>query len=104
MSVTTKVPVVESPGTGVMAATFSPGSIPTKFTMARPLAFRARLGDLVDLLDVDLALVAEEEDEGVGGGDEELVHEVLFAGLHADCALAAALLRAVVVVQAVRLM
>ena len=78
-----------------MAATFSPGSMPTKLTIARPLAVRARDRDLVDLLHVDLAAVAEEEDVRVRRRDEELGDPVLLARLHADLALAAAPLRAV---------
>ena len=50
------------------------------------------LRDLVDLLDVDLAPIAEEEHEGVGRGDEELVHPVVLLGRHAALALAASLL------------
>ena len=59
------------------------------------LGVAGRLRDLVDLLDVDLAAVAEEEDVRVRRGDEELVDEVLLAGLHADLAAPAAPLRAV---------
>ena len=60
------------------------------------LAVRGAMRDLVDLLDVDLPLVAEEEDVRVGRRHEELGHPVLLARLHPDAPLAAALLGAVV--------
>ena len=59
------------------------------------LAGGADVGDLVDLEPVDAAGVGEAEQVGVGGVDDELRDEVLFAGLHADAAGAAAALLAV---------
>ncbi len=60
------------------------------------LAGARREGNLVHLRDVDLPLVAEEEDVPVRRRGEELRHPVFFARVHADAALAAALLRAIV--------
>ena len=54
------------------------------------LAVGADVGNLVDLQPVDPAAVGEDQDVGVGGGDEEVADEVLLARAHADAALAAA--------------
>ena len=59
------------------------------------LAGGADVGNLVDLEPVDAAGVGEAEQEGVGGIDDELGDEVLFAGLHAHAAGAAAALLAI---------
>ena len=59
-------------------------------------AVRADVGDLVHLQPVDAAAVREDHDVGVRGGDEEVADEVLVARAHADAALAAAALVAVV--------
>ena len=59
------------------------------------LAGGADVGDFVDLDPVDAAGVGEAEQVGVGGVDDELGDEVLFAGLHAEAAGAAATLLAV---------
>ena len=59
------------------------------------LAGGADVGDFVDLEPVDAAGVGEAEQVGVGGVDDELGDEVLFAGLHAEAAGAAAALLAV---------
>ena len=56
---------------------------------------RPALGNLVDLEPEDLARVGEEEQVVLGGGDEQLLDEILFLGLHAGLALAAAALGAV---------
>ncbi len=55
----------------------------------------ADVGDFVDFDPVDAAGVGEAEQVGVGGVDDELGDEVLFAGLHAEAAGAAATLLAV---------
>ena len=47
------------------------------------------LGDLVHLEPVDLAVVREEQEVGVGRGDVDAVDDVLLLGLHAGDALAA---------------
>ena len=59
------------------------------------LAGGADVGDFVDLEPVDAAGVGEAEKIGVGGVDDELGDEVLFAGLHAETAGASATLLAV---------
>ena len=59
------------------------------------LAGGADVGDFVDFDPVDAAGVGEAEQVGVGGVDDELGDEVLFAGLHAETAGAAATLLAV---------
>jgi hypothetical protein len=59
------------------------------------LAGGADVGDFVDFDPVDAAGVGEAEQIGVGGVDDELGDEVLFAGLHAETAGAAAPLLAV---------
>ncbi len=59
------------------------------------LAGGADVGDFVDLEPVDAAGVGEAEEIGVGGVDDELGDEVLFAGLHAETAGASAPLLAV---------
>ena len=59
------------------------------------LAAGPDVGDLVDLEPVGAAAVGEDHDVGVGGGDEQVADEILFARPHADAALAAAALRAV---------
>ena len=59
------------------------------------LAGGADVGDFVDFDPVDAAGVGEAEQIGVGGVDDELGDEVLFAGLHAETAGAAAALLAV---------
>ena len=59
------------------------------------LAGGADVGNLVDLQPVDAAGAGEDQDVGVGGGDEELLDEILVAGLHAGAARAAATLHAV---------
>ena len=71
-----------------------PGSC-TRFTIALPLPCGPDVGDLVDLQPVDPAAVGEDQDVGVGGGDEEVGDEVLVLGLHPHAAAPAALLRAV---------
>ena len=55
----------------------------------------SELRQLVDLQPVHAAAGGEEQDVGVGRGDEEALDEVLLARLHALHALAAAALRAV---------
>ena len=62
---------------------------------ARALGRPAGLRHLVGLHPVDLAPVAEEEDEGVVGGDGGDLHVVLFLGPHAHDAAPAAVLPAV---------
>ena len=59
------------------------------------LAGGADVGDFVDFDPVDAAGVGEAEQIGVGGIDDELGDEVLFAGLHAEAPGAAATLLAV---------
>ena len=59
------------------------------------LAGGADVGDFVDLEPVDAAGVGEAEQVGVRGVDDELRDEVLFAGLHAEAAGAAAALLAI---------
>ena len=59
------------------------------------LAGGADVGDFVDFDPVDAAGVGEAEQIGVGGVDDELGDEVLFAGLHAETARAAAALLAI---------
>src|SRR5438128_4304864 len=51
--------------------------------------------DLVDLEPVGAAAVREDHDVRVGGRDEEVAHEILFARAHADAPLAAAALHPV---------
>ena len=63
--------------------------------MALPLAARPALGNLVHLEPVDLARVGEEQEIGVRRGDEQVLDDVLFLGLHPGHALAAAPLAAV---------
>ena len=53
------------------------------------------IGNLVDLEPVDAALVGEDQQVGVGGGDEEVFDEILRARAHADAAFAAARLAAI---------
>ena len=55
----------------------------------------AYVGNFVDLEPVDSAFVGEDEDVGVRGGDEEVLDEILVAGLHAGAAYASAALHAV---------
>ena len=50
------------------------------------LALRPDVGDLVDLQPVDPAAVGEDQDVGVGGGDEEVRDEVLVLGPHPHAA------------------
>ena len=59
-------------------------------------AVGADVGDLVDLQPVRAAAVREDHDVGVRRRDEEVRDEILFARAHADAALAAAPLVAVV--------
>ena len=59
------------------------------------LAGGADVGNLVDLEPVDAAGVGEAEDVSVGGGDDELLDEILVARLHARAAGAAAALLAI---------
>src|SRR5262249_2973588 len=54
------------------------------------LGLPAAFGNLVDLEPMHLAAVGEEEQVAVGGGHAQVVHDVLFLGLHAHHALAAA--------------
>jgi hypothetical protein len=65
--------------------------------VADVLAFAggADVGNFVDLEPVDAAFVGEDEDVGVGGGDEEVLDEIFVAGLHAGASGAAAALHAV---------
>ena len=65
--------------------------------VADVLAFSggADVGDFVDLEPVDAALVGEDENVGVRGGDEEMLDEILVARLHAGAARASAALHAV---------
>src|SRR5712691_8124257 len=53
------------------------------------LGLASALGDLVHLQPVHLAEVGEEQQIGVGGGNEEIFDDVLFLGLHAGHAFAA---------------
>ena len=53
------------------------------------------VGNLVNLEPVDPALVGEDQQVGVGGGDEEVFDEILGARAHADAAFAAARLAAI---------
>ena len=55
----------------------------------------AYVGNFVDLEPVDAAFVGEDQNVGVGGGDEEVFDEIFFAGLHAGASAAAAALHAV---------
>src|SRR5271157_1303602 len=55
----------------------------------------AYVGNFVDLEPVDAAFVGEDENVGVGGGDEEMLDEIFVAGLHASAAGASAALHAV---------
>src|SRR5262249_32975150 len=59
------------------------------------LGLAPALGNLVHLEPVHLALVREEEQIRVGGGDEEVLDDILFLRLHAGDALAPALLAAI---------
>ena len=59
------------------------------------LACRTYIGNFVDLEPVDAAGVGEAEQVGMGGVDDELGDEVLFAGLHAGAAGAPATLGAI---------
>ena len=68
---------VEAPCTAQKAAIFSPGCKLHQVHDRLALALRAHVGDLVDLQPVDAPAVGEDQDVGVGGGDEELVDEVL---------------------------
>ena len=78
-----------------MVRTVSPGCRATRLPTCLALARRAHVGNFVDLEPVDAAGVGEEQDVGVGGGEEELLDEILVARLHADAAGAAAALHAV---------
>src|SRR5258708_1217350 len=55
----------------------------------------AYVGNFVDLEPVDSAFVGEDQDVGVGGGDEEVLDEVFVTGLHAGAPDAPAALHAV---------
>ncbi len=55
----------------------------------------ARLRDVVNLEPVQLAAVGEAEQIGVRRGDEEVLDEIVFAGVAAGDALAAAMLAAI---------
>ena len=57
----------------------------TRFTTALPLPCGPDVGDLVDLQPVDAPAVGEDQDVGVGGGDEELVDEVLVLASSCPC-------------------
>ncbi len=59
------------------------------------LAGCAHVGDFVNLEPVHAAVVGKDQNVGVGGGDEEMLDEILVAGLHAHAALSAAALAAV---------
>ena len=54
----------------------------------------ADVGDLIDLQPVNAALVGEDENVGVRGGDEEVLDEILVTRLHAGTARASAALHA----------
>src|SRR5712691_4237775 len=55
----------------------------------------ADVRNFVDLEPVDTAFVGEDQDVGVGGGDEEVFDEILLAGLHAGASGSTAALHAV---------
>ena len=74
----------------------SPSSIDTRLAIALPRPSGPTSGNLVDLQPVGAAAVREDHDVGVRRGDEEVADEVLLARPHADAALAAAALVAVV--------
>ena len=78
-----------------MVRTVSPGWRLEEAGHGFALAGGADVGDFVDLEPVDAAGVGEAEQVGVGRVDDELRDEVLFAGLHAEAAGAAATLLAV---------
>ena len=59
------------------------------------LAGGAHVGNFIHLQPVDASGVGEDENVGVGRGDEEMLDEILVARLHADAALASAALLAV---------
>ena len=59
------------------------------------LAGGADVGNLVDFEPVDAAGAGEDQDVGVGRGDEELLDEILVARLHAGAARATAALHAI---------
>src|SRR5262249_27485543 len=52
---------------------------------------------LVDFQPEDASLVGEDQHVAVGGGDQQMLDEILSAGAHADAAFAPARLAAVVV-------
>ena len=79
-----------------IAATFSPGLDPDEVHDRAPLARARRERDLVDLLDVDLPLVAEEEDVRVRAATKSWVTQSSSRASIPMLALAAALLRPVV--------
>ena len=81
--------------TGRIAATETPAGIGRMLTIALPRALRPASGSRQVFSDVDHALGGEDEERGVGVGDEEAGDEVLVLGRHALRALAAAALRAV---------
>ena len=55
----------------------------------------ADVGDLIHLQPVDAAGIGEDKNEGVSGGDEQMLDEILVTRLHAGPALAATALHAV---------
>ena len=81
--------------TASMVRTVSPGCKDDQVADVFALAGGADVGNFVDLQPVDAAGVGEDEDVGVGGGDEQMLDEILVAGLHAGAARAAAALHAV---------
>ena len=60
-----------------------------------PFAGGADVGDLIHLKPVDAAGVGEDENEGMRGGDEQVLDEILVARLHTGAPLPTAALHAV---------
>ena len=78
-----------------MVRTVSPGLQRDEVAHVLALAGGADVGNLVDLQPVDAACIGEDQDVGVGGGDEEMLDEILVARLHARASRASATLHAV---------
>ena len=75
--------------------TVSPGCRPIEVADVLAFAGGADVGNFIDLEPVDAAFVGEDQNVGVGGGDEEMLDEIFVARLHAGAAGASAALHAV---------
>ena len=81
--------------TASMVRTVSPGCKADQVADVLALAGGADVGNLVHLQPVHASRVGEDQDVGVGRGDEQMLDEILVARLHAGAPGAAAALHAV---------